>query len=288
MGRKSNAKAQRRLERVERTRNLAEMRIRAAEDGRRRGCLFCRGGDGPFTAPEHAVPESLGNTEKVLPPGVVCDPCNHGICSQLDEALINFPPVALLRTTHGIRSKSGKPPKTAFDNGTISSDGDGNVFLQLDSEKWTTPAAPTGDGRVEWQFTSQMSGMTPKRFALVHRALVKVTMELAWLDHGEIMLDAHFDRERRLVMQGGHAGYIATLKHLEMPDPPASEITYQFLNTTATGEHLTGIGAQLFGVPWFTDTLFDRPQVELPPDTFVVLEFDAKDLRGAPRSPIHP
>ena len=36
-------------------------------------CLFCRRGDGGWTSREHVIPESMGNTELILPPGVVCD-----------------------------------------------------------------------------------------------------------------------------------------------------------------------------------------------------------------------
>jgi len=34
---------------------------------------------------EHIVSEALGNVTLILPPGVVCDRCNHGTLSRLDE-----------------------------------------------------------------------------------------------------------------------------------------------------------------------------------------------------------
>jgi hypothetical protein len=49
------------------------------------------GGDreGPFKSREHPFPESLGSTEIVLPRGVVCDPCNNGPLSRLDQAFLS-------------------------------------------------------------------------------------------------------------------------------------------------------------------------------------------------------
>jgi hypothetical protein len=41
-------------------------------------CLFCRTRDrSGFTRVEHAIPESLGNDDFVIPAGFVCDVCNH-------------------------------------------------------------------------------------------------------------------------------------------------------------------------------------------------------------------
>ena len=50
------------------------------------GCLFCRQRDGGFSSEEHIFPESLIGDADRLPKGLVCDRCNHGPLSQLDEA----------------------------------------------------------------------------------------------------------------------------------------------------------------------------------------------------------
>ncbi|MTI24549.1 HNH endonuclease [Fulvivirga kasyanovii] len=39
-------------------------------------CLFCPDGKS-FTAVEHIVPESMGNSHYILEKGVVCDACNN-------------------------------------------------------------------------------------------------------------------------------------------------------------------------------------------------------------------
>jgi len=85
----------------------------------RRGCLFCKRKDGGFTTQEHIFPESLGNTELVLPPGVVCDRCNNEKLSTLDQTICDFMPISLRRTMLGIPSKAGKIPGFRFSEGTI-------------------------------------------------------------------------------------------------------------------------------------------------------------------------
>ena len=106
-----------------------EADLLGAAAGRRRGCLFCRRSDDGFTSREHIVPESLGNHELILPVGVVCDRCNHSVCSPLDTALLDFAPVAMMCTIFGVRSNGGKMPWVKFDNGTLQARAPGQLFL---------------------------------------------------------------------------------------------------------------------------------------------------------------
>jgi len=73
-------------------------------------CIFCRKADGGFTSQDHVFPESLAGDDEVLPRGYVCDRCNHGALSHLDEALANFPPIAVLRVFYLPFTKKGKLP----------------------------------------------------------------------------------------------------------------------------------------------------------------------------------
>jgi hypothetical protein len=88
-------------------------------------CLYCKRSDRHFGSVEHVIPESLGNQGLsgkpaiVLPRGVVCDTCNHGKLSNLDDALINFTPISLLRTLYGVRSKTGKLPSSKLGNASL-------------------------------------------------------------------------------------------------------------------------------------------------------------------------
>jgi hypothetical protein len=97
-------------------------------------CLFCHRDDRPFTAQEHPFPEGLGNQEIVLPPGIVCDPCNHGPLSQLDQAFLDFPPIAFIRVTRGISTKSGSYPVSRWGNAVVSQTGPDNIHVRTNSK----------------------------------------------------------------------------------------------------------------------------------------------------------
>jgi hypothetical protein len=82
-------------------------------------CLFCKRSDGSFTTEEHIIAAALGNTrgsglvsqELVLPPGTVCDRCNNGRLSVLDNALATWPLIAAYRTiTQVPRRRGGLAP----------------------------------------------------------------------------------------------------------------------------------------------------------------------------------
>lgn len=279
VGRKSRAKWERREERrldegLRRAEAVArrEAAELGAREGRRRGCLICRRTDGGFTSEEHIFPESLGNTDVVLPHGVVCDRCNHEVCAPVDEALCSFLPIETLRAAHGVPSKAGKLPSVRFDNGTLEATSADHILLTLDSEKWRKdlPAAP---GRKAFSFTAQRHDITPKRLSRVHRALVKQALECAWLDHGEEVLGSEFDREREIILRGDHHGYLSTPNKVQFPDePPQSGLQYRRLVRNSDGHPFLFLVASFLGAPIATDTLFERPE-QTPPEEVLVWTF---------------
>ena len=223
----------------------------------RRGCLFCRGTDGGFSSVEHIIPESLGNTELILPAGVVCNDCNNGVCAQLDHALLNFYPIAMLRTLQGIPTKSGSLPSVHFDNGSVITRAPGDVVIQLDSRRWDKSTTIRDDGQVQGGFRGQKA-FPPSQVAMVHRAIVKVAVELAWLDLGEdLVLSSAFDREREIVTRGGHHGYLAMLRD-HTPRPHIS-VSYERNFRSSDNEPGLLIRASFLGFDMFVNTLFSEP-----------------------------
>lgn len=73
-----------------------------------KSCLFC-GQEGPYTKPEHIVPEALGNDDLLLW-GEVCDPCNQYFGSKIESYVLGKTPLAFWRTYLGIRKKKNKLP----------------------------------------------------------------------------------------------------------------------------------------------------------------------------------
>jgi hypothetical protein len=71
-------------------------------------CLFCEN-TGPFTKPEHIIPEAMGNDDLVLR-GEVCDRCNQFFGSKVENFVLEKTPIAFWRTFLGIRKKRGELP----------------------------------------------------------------------------------------------------------------------------------------------------------------------------------
>src|SRR5438309_11833145 len=89
-------------------RRQQEARAHTTRPREPRLCIFCLSNKNAFTAPEHILSEALGNKQLILPPGVVCDPCNHGPLAGLDKALVEFPPLQLIRGLWSLqREKAG-------------------------------------------------------------------------------------------------------------------------------------------------------------------------------------
>src|SRR4051794_10709895 len=80
-----------------------------------------------FKSVEHVIPEGLGNDHVILPRGIVCDDCNHGKLSGLDR---EFLPIALMRITHGLRTKAGKLPSARFGNAHVHMLDEGSIVIE--------------------------------------------------------------------------------------------------------------------------------------------------------------
>jgi len=73
-------------------------------------CIFCRGDTTGSVSREHIVPESLGNTQLVLPRGVVCDKCNNYFAREVEKPFVMSPAVRSLRFSQELENKRGRLP----------------------------------------------------------------------------------------------------------------------------------------------------------------------------------
>src|SRR4051794_15245208 len=109
-------------------------------------CMFCLRDDGGFRSEEHVLPESIGNHETTLPAGFICDLCNNGPLSACDQALVQCPPLALLKTVQSIRSKKKKLPRAEFGKaGVFALDDEANIYVRIPDSN----AVTNGDGYFE-------------------------------------------------------------------------------------------------------------------------------------------
>ncbi len=251
-----------------------------------RGCLLCRLGDGGFDGCEHPVAESLGNTEVVLPPGVVCDRCNNGPLSVLDQVMCDFMPVAMRRTMLGIRSKAGNIPKFRSREGTVDyipgTDGADPTLRMMPqpNHELVRETARLSDGRVALQWKgSGGRRMTPRYACQLSRALLKSALECAWLDHGQAMLEPKWDHVRAAVLGEPRAGFFAVLAKA---DPNSTKITLTYNLVRYEGDTWRmWVAAEYYGVFVATDSRLSRPVRDVPDELLSVMTFTASDLRAA-------
>ena len=242
-------------------------------------------GDGGFTTREHTFPESLGNTELVLPPGVVCDRCNNGQLSVLDQTICDFLPVKLRRTTLGIASKAGKIPVFTSANATAEHipgvDGaDPTLVLTAKNPRGALREVdryPDGRVRMNWSGSGGRR-MTPRYASELSRALLKIALECAWIDHGEIMLESRFDHIREGVLGEPRDGYFLVANQGN-PNETKGTLSYDFQRCDEDTWRMW-VGTDLFGVYMQTDSRLSKPPGELHEELVSVVTFPA-DLSAA-------
>jgi hypothetical protein len=74
-------------------------------------CIFCKCQSSSSTSREHIIPESFGNKEHTLPPGVVCDKCNNYIAREVEKPLLDSLYFKEQRFKMSVPSKKNKIPK---------------------------------------------------------------------------------------------------------------------------------------------------------------------------------
>lgn len=160
-------------------------------------CIFCKSTNNLFFSVEHIFPESLGNKEKILPKGVVCDTCNNETLSRLDQALVEFEPIQFLRTINGIESKRGKVPTSSFNNIKIENPTKSHISINSKSKKNISNQTATG---FQLNFRGNKN-LDDARLKLIARSLYKIGLELVCLDHGvSFALSERFDEIRDVIL----------------------------------------------------------------------------------------
>src|SRR5207253_652013 len=114
--------------------------------------------------------------------------CNNNLLSRLDAALVDFPPIALLRVQYVPYTKKGKLPKADFENATVER-------THPRHQKWTAKAdskiiteeTQLEDGWVAFKVNLEGKRNRHAGWALA-RAFNKITWGRAPLDRDRSML----------------------------------------------------------------------------------------------------
>ena len=219
-----------------------------------RGCLFCLRSDGGFSSREHIFSEALGNHEKILIPGVVCDRCNNGPLALADEELVNFPPITLLRAERGLPTKAGKPVQSKWGNATIRYPERGTLEVVGASRKTRRGMGPPGPVTSPRKLSLKAGfRMTEARVSRLVRSIWKSALEFVYLDHGaEGALHPIFDEARAAIIHPGDAVGWAVLQSESRPHENVS-MTYE--PRSIGGRPALPIRLDVFGVVFYTDLL---------------------------------
>jgi hypothetical protein len=221
--------------------------------------------DGGFASEEHPIPESLGNTTIVLPPGVVFDRCNNGVLSELDKTLVDCFPIKIRRTNLGIRSKAGKVPVTAFQDGRLVHNGRfAALHGDLHARSWTEEYR----SRKDPDYTIGMATLTGGRPIRgrhaedLSRALLKVGLGCAWIEQRDRLLDPDFSHVRDTILgTTRRPGFVFIANEVDQAN---TGINVQF---DALGDALGHISlrvlANIYGVVMLTDSRAATPPAGL-------------------------
>jgi len=243
-------------------------------------CLYCKVSAGPFNSVEHVILESLGNQglggtpPMVLPKGVVCDKCNHEKLSALDAVLIEFPPISLMRTLYGVRSKSGGLPITKLGNARLRSLAPEGILIEPGSSKKAFQF-DRDKGRATMQHNSNLR-MTPDHRRTITRSLFKMTLGVLYLGDPEVALSERFDPIRRMILGlDTFHGYFGVSKKAYRPtsNKGAIQLSYMFFENDR-GEESVACHFFFLGLGMFTD--LEIREWNSPagvPDFATVLEF---------------
>jgi hypothetical protein len=161
-------------------------------------CIYCRTTEAPFTSQDHVLPEGLGNDELVLSKATVCDPCNHGDLSGLDEALLNYAPIASLRTLYVPYTKGGKLPSADLQNVILKKTAPTRLeILAKDETGLLREEEKLSDGSIRLSFTARGGTVDTTRVA---RAYVKIALGTVAYDCGaEFALQQCYDPARAFI-----------------------------------------------------------------------------------------
>ncbi|WP_421773816.1 HNH endonuclease [Gracilimonas sp.] len=144
-------------------------------------CIFCKSDSSNSRSTEHIVPESLGNKEHTLPPGVVCDKCNNYFATKVEKYFLESDAIKSLRFEQMIKSKRNRIPPV---DGFVSAKYPAKIFKKITDDYSFDFFLETNDAGLKHLQTAQQGNIyipynhkPPDKF-LTSRFLAKMALEL--------------------------------------------------------------------------------------------------------------
>ena len=161
-------------------------------------CIYCLTKTGNFRYEEHVYPESLGNSELILPPGNVCDNCNNGILSELDQQLVEHDIISFLRTwVLPYNPKTGKFLTARYRNVKIQKTGPREIVINQHNPKIGLNMEENSE---HVRGTLSMQGRNIFDPKILGRSLYKIALGIICLRNGLPMaLDCRYNTARDFI-----------------------------------------------------------------------------------------
>jgi hypothetical protein len=231
-------------------------------------CIYCLSEKGDFNTEEHIFPESLAGDAIYLPRRFVCDTCNNEISSQLDNELINSPPIAYLRVIFTPYTKAGKFPKANFSNMAMEKTDPNQIKIVLkDKSGGIKDVKNLKNGQVSFNMTWKSKKLDWKLYA---RAIYKIALGFVAYDLGhEAALDAKYQPARDFILKGISLDNNMMVSTKTKPHPELRTSYHPDLEGT---QFLIDIFGMIFKI-----NLEEKPLVYRHPALDAVLKYIAED-----------
>lgn len=205
-------------------------------------CLYCRR-RAPARGVEHVTPEALGAHGWTLPRGAVCDRCNSGVLSKLDQAVAAHPHIGAVLMLWNVPGKGGRLRERS------------GMLARIDGAPVIAPPArwierTEVDHRAR---TIKVGIATPPEFRtdLFRRGLYKIALNaLAAEDGLEAALSPRLDRVRAYVIRPNDRNEL--LPYVQRTPPPARQIPPVAVSRCTDG-HRNAFALWLLAGEFFVD-----------------------------------
>ena len=141
----------------------------------------------------------------MIPPGVVCDPCNYWLGKQVDVPFVDRFDMRLTRGLEGLRGRSGNVPVTIAGRDATS-----RLDLELEGGNVAIYAAKTEESE-EGGLDIEVRPLQRDPADVVARtirALWKIALACAWLELRDETLDPQWDYLRHAILGAPFKGYL--------------------------------------------------------------------------------
>jgi hypothetical protein len=178
------------------------------------------------------------------------------VLSRLDQAFLDFPPIAFLRVIRGITTKSGAYPVSRWGNAVLRQTGPSDIHVRTNSKIAWVQTAPD---RFEFRFTTG-NPLTDTGNARIGRAIWKMALELVCIDDLPLAFDPKFAELREIIVGKRPArGWVASLRKVSLKETVSLNFQPGYQVDGEEAEEAIFVLLDVLGLVFFTELLQRDP-----------------------------